>query len=186
MLAYLVGKIVSKGERQIVLSTGPLAFEIAVNDFLINAINLDQEVKIYTHLHSREDALELYGFLTQDEKEFFRLLISISGIGPRSAIGILSITTPDKLRQAISQEKAEMLTVVSGIGKKTAERIIIELKGKFKNFNPGVEGSVDSELFEALIGLGYKANDIRQVVQNLPAGEMTLSEKVKLALRNLS
>ena len=186
MLAYLLGKIAHKGERAIVLSSGSMAFDIAVNDFLLNEVREGQEVKIYTHLHSREDALELYGFLTQDEREFFRHLISISGIGPKSAIGILSITTPDKLRQAIIQEKAEMLTMVSGIGKKTAARIIIELKGKFKNFSASVDQSADKDLFEALISLGYNVGDIRQAVQTLPDKEMTLSEKVKIALRGLS
>lgn len=186
MLEYLEGKVVAKREREVVLSVGPLAFSIRVNDFLLNEVSKDQQIKIYTHLYSREDTLELYGFLTQEERKFFHLLISISGIGPKSAVGILSITTPERLKQAISQEKAGMLTKVSGIGKKTAERIIVELKSKFKNFSPAHDEPEDEDLFDALVGLGYKVGDIREVLKKLPAENIDLNQKIKLALKELS
>jgi Holliday junction DNA helicase RuvA len=151
-----------------------------------------ERVELYTHMAVREDAMTLFGFSTYEELELFEILIGVSGIGPKAGLGILTIANPSTIKMAIAKEDSSILTRVSGIGKKTAERVILELKNKFTmaDIIEGEIGSTEKEIMdhqdvvEALIGLGYGQSDVRKVLSNIPK-EKSLEEKIRLALREL-
>jgi len=144
-------------------------------------------VDLFIHTYVREDTLALYGFLAMEELEMFELLISISGIGPKAALGILSIATPKTIKTAILNEDASILTKVSGIGKKTAERVILELKNKVADISTGdkEEATVDVDAIEALITMGYSNTEAREALKNVPVDVKDVGARVKEALKNL-
>jgi Holliday junction DNA helicase RuvA len=129
--------------------------------------------------------LALYGFLALEELEMFELLISISGIGPKAATGILSIATPKTIKTAILNEDPSILTKVSGIGKKTAERVILELKNKVADISTGEkeEVAIDSDAIEALVSMGYTASEARDALKSVPQDVRDVGQRVKMALR---
>ncbi len=132
--------------------------------------------------------MELYGFLRKEELEFFKLLIGVSGIGPKSALGVLGMESVDKLRAAISEGRTELLTKASGVGKKTAERIILELRSKF--IQPGSEKIVgmmesDRDIVDALVNLGYTTGQARSALEKIDPAIVAMEERIKHALRIL-
>src|SRR3989338_1292817 len=159
MIYSIAGKLVFKKDNLLVLEVGGLSFKIFSQASVLAALpESGATVKIFTYLYFREDSIELYGFLSEKELELFQALNSISGIGPKSALGILGVTKIEQLVAAINEGKTELLTRASGIGKKTAERIILELKGKLSLIAaPQVISLMESdvELEETLISLGY-------------------------------
>lgn len=152
---------------------------------------LDQQIigdvlTLYTHTHVREDALELYGLPTVPEIEFFRRLIGIAGVGPRTALGVFAVAPLGDILRAISAGDPSLLTQVAGIGKKTAELIVIKLKDKHVELADTTSGdSAHGEAFAALESLGYSANVIRQTLAQLPAESASTEEKVAAALKLL-
>ena len=164
-----------------------IGYKIFVTDFAMGKIAGEEEVELYTHTYVREDALSLYGFLTLDELEMFELLISISGIGPKAAIGILTIAEPKTIRTAIITGDSSILTRVSGVGKKTAERVILELKNRIAEL-PGEDQGMaraDSEAIEALASLGYSVAQAREALKDVPEKVKDVSERVREALKRL-
>jgi Holliday junction DNA helicase RuvA len=149
--------------------------------------NADGTIDIFVHTYVREDTLALYGFLTLEEKEMFELLISISGIGPKASMGILSIATPKTIRTAILNEDPSILTKVSGIGKKTAERVILELKNKVADMTVGEkeEAVIDSDAIEAMVGMGYSVAEARDALKMVPVDVKDVGARIKQALKNL-
>jgi Holliday junction DNA helicase RuvA len=143
-----------------------------------------EKVKIYTHLHVREDIMDLYGFLDKKDLEFFEMLISISGIGPKGATNILNVASVDTLKKAISNEESSILTKVSGIGKKTAEKIILELKSKVGEEFIG-KGIGEGEALDALMSLGYKLQDSREALKKVPQNIEGVENRVREALKLL-
>lgn len=147
-----------------------------------------EPIFLWTHLAVRENALDLYGFLDRGALEVFELLITISGIGPKTALGILNVASPDMLREAVATEDTSYLTKVSGIGKKNAEKIVLELKDKLvttsADFERASRGAGD--VMEALLSLGYAERDIRNALKSLPKDLVSTSDKVKAALKTLS
>ena len=149
---------------------------------------IGQNIGVWTHLYVREDALDLYGFTDKDELEFFETLISISGIGPKSALGILEVAPVMSLKQAIVSEDETFFTKVSGVGKKTAQRLILELKNKLAKTITPIKGSDSAEMAEAmdaLVSLGYRERDARKVLQEMPKDIKGVEAKVKTALKIL-
>ena len=148
------------------------------------------EVDLVTHLRVREDELTLYGFASAAELELFELLLGVSGVGPRAALALLSIARPDELRQLIATEDIERLSRAPGIGRKTASRIVLELRGKLPSLVPASEpdeGALEREVIEALMALGYTASEARQAAARVGPGEATtLEEWVLAALRLLA
>jgi len=146
---------------------------------------IGDEVHLYTHLHLREDNVALYGFASTEELELFRLLISVSGVGPKSALAMLSAINPGQLATAIATGNVDLLCQVPGVGKKTASRLALELKGKLERFRAGalmVGG--DAEVIAALTSLGYSSAEAASAVATLPdSPELTIEEKVRLALQ---
>ncbi|MFZ2621491.1 MAG: Holliday junction branch migration protein RuvA [Minisyncoccia bacterium] len=185
MIGHLKGTIIHSDLKSIILDVSGVGYKIYTN-----TTNLETEkgkiVELWTYLAVRETALDLYGFSTKDELDFFELLISVSGIGPKSAIGILSIATLQNLRHAISSGDTSHLTKVSGIGKKNAEKIVIELKDKlvglYADMSHSMKGDVDA--LEALKSLGYGEREAREALKK--ADGDTTEKKVRSALKNLN
>lgn len=188
MIAKIRGKVSLLKDNYVIIDVGGLGYKVYLTAYTLGKIAGSEEVELFTYTHVREDILALYGFLSQNELEMFELLISISGIGPKAALGILTIASVDAIRMAVLNEDTSVLTKVSGVGKKTAERVILELKSKIAKLPAGSgvgeeKVSSDNEVLEALVGMGYSSFEAREAVKNLPKESKDLSEKIRLALR---
>ncbi len=185
MIGHLEGKVLFKGERYVVLDVGGVGYKIFVAASSKN-LSIGENAKLWTHLHVKEDALELYGFSHQAELEFFEMLISISGIGPRSALGVLALAPVDSLKRAISSGDTSYLTKISGIGRKTAEKIVLELKDKMgfgKVSFGGEEFKEDTDILDALIALGYSQRESREMLQKIPSNIRGREKRLREALK---
>lgn len=188
MIAKIRGKVSLLKDNYVIIDVGGLGYKVYLTAYTFGKIAEKEEVELFCYTHVREDILALYGFLFQNELEMFELLISISGIGPKAALGILTIASVDAIRMAVLNEDISVLTKVSGVGKKTAERVILELKSKIVKLPAGScvgeeKVSSDNEVLEALVGMGYSSFEAREAVKNLPKEVRDLSEKIRLALR---
>lgn len=188
MIYSIQGKISHLKTDFIVVETNGLSYQVFVTDFLLEKIKIDQNIKLFTYLEVRENAMELYGFKNQIELEYFKRLRSISGIGPKSTMNILSLVRLPDLEKAILSEKADILTKISGIGKKTAQRIILELKGKIaKTSKKPLESTEDDSLvIDALISMGYTLAQARQAIKKIPQEIQGTKKRLKQALKTLS
>jgi Holliday junction DNA helicase RuvA len=187
MIAKLNGKIEYAKDNYVVVDVSGVGYQAHVSDFCFGKIAGKKDVSIFVHTYVREDTLALYGFLELSEKEMFELLISISGIGPKAALAILSIAEPKTIKAAILNEDSSILTRVSGVGKKTAERVIRELQGKVDGLEAG-EGEeliADSEATEALMSMGYSATEAREALKTVSSDVTDVSERIKEALKNI-
>jgi holliday junction DNA helicase RuvA len=191
MIAYLKGKIINKTEKGLILLVDNIGYEIFVPEKILLKIKKEQEVQFYIYHKQKEDAQELYGFKDLVGRDFFMQLISVSGVGPKSALNVMSITSVQDLKEAIVSGDADIFKKVSGIGTKTAERIVVELKNKFgalkKNTFTNEIGEIDSnlEVFEALNALGFSDDLIRPVYNQIPRDLKNVSDKIKFALKLL-
>ncbi|MDP2668681.1 MAG: Holliday junction branch migration protein RuvA [bacterium] len=197
MIGHLSGKIIFKGEKHVILDVGGVGYKIFVTPAsspsfakaasFAEASKAESEgtTELWTHLHVKEDALELYGFLHQGELEFFELLISISGIGPRSALGVFALAPVDTIRRAIAEGDVSYLTKVSGIGKKTAQKIVLELKDKLSGGASVVSETLkdDADILEALVSLGYTQKDAREMLSKIPHGVAGRDKRLEAALK---
>ncbi len=191
MIAKLKGKIEYFKDNYAVLTVNDIGYKVYVSAYTLGKIsNLkDNEGKVSLHIytHVREDTLALYGFLALEELEMFELLISISGIGPKAGLSILSIATPKTIKTAVLNEDPSILTKVSGVGKKIARRVILELKNKVADISVGdkEEAVVDVDAIEALMTMGYSNNEARDALKTVPIEIKDVGQRVKEALRNL-
>lgn len=186
MIALLTGIVREKTAKSLTLVAGAVGYEVYCLPLLLEKIKVRDELTLYTHQYVREDALELYGFATSAERSFFRLLISVTGVGPKSALTVMSLTTLDELEAAIVQGDAGLLTKVSGIGTKTAARIIVDLKGKIASgSDAGSRTSVDGDAIDALVGLGYSVREAREALRQVQDAKLSSGQKVQAALKLL-
>ncbi len=189
MIAYLKGKIIAKGDRYLVVEHNGLGYKVYVTVTLRADLDISQEVEFFIFQYIREAASDLYGFKTQEELDFFEKLISVTGIGPKSALGVMTVAEVKEIKAAIVNNDPTILTKVSGIGRKTAERVVLELKEKVE-FLIGKEDKVtverNAEVIDAFVGLGYKVNEAREIVKKIPADLENTSDKIRWALKNLS
>src|SRR6185369_15938313 len=167
MIGSIRGKILLKTDKFVIVETCGVGYKVSVSPEILGLNRkVGEEISLFIHTHVREDALDLYGFLEYSELEFFEMLISVSGVGPRSALAILGLTSIDTLRHAIGTGDTSYLTKISGIGKKTAEKIVIELRDKVADKMKGEKsgGSLQGELdaLEALKSLGYSQIEARE------------------------
>ncbi len=182
MYSYLNGKIIECNSDLVVMDVNGIGYGFkAPNPF---AFAINTQIIVYTHLHVREDLMELYGFLTKEERTLFLKLISVKGIGPKSALAVLASGGVSEITSAIDRGDDKYLTRFPGIGPKAAMQIVLDLKGKisFDNEENSVNEYVD--VVEALISLGYKRTQVEKIVSSLPAG-LTESEAIKEALQQV-
>jgi Holliday junction DNA helicase RuvA len=185
MIGSIKGRIILKTEKFLIVETNGVGYKINVSpDTLSKVKKTGEETMLWVHTHVREDALDLYGFLERKELEFFEMLINVSGIGPRGALSILGITSTETLRRAIGTGDTSYLTKVSGIGKKTAEKIVIELRDKIGGGKGGgtLQGELDA--LEALKSLGYSQTEAREALKKVPS-EFNTNLKIREALKIL-
>ena len=195
MIAYIIGDVRSISEEDFVLENNQMGYLIKSSLSTLALLELNNEYKIYTSLQVREDDMSLYGFYSKEELEMFLLLTSVSSIGPKNAIGILSSMGVNDIKLAIVNSDIDKLTIAKGIGKKTASRIILELMDKVKkmpiedNTSPSKVITYTNEDFdvakEALMNLGYAQNDINNVLLELKDMDLSLEELVKESLKRL-
>ncbi|MBU0612221.1 Holliday junction branch migration protein RuvA [Patescibacteria group bacterium] len=185
MIGSIKGKIILKTDKFLVVETGGVGYKINVSpDTLSRSLKTNDDIFLWTHTHVREDALDLFGFLEMEELRFFEMLISVSGIGPRSALTVLSIASIETLRKAISSNDIAYLTKISGIGRKTAEKIVIELRDKIGKDDKDVSLRDELDALEALKSLGYSQIDAREALKKItPDGDT--NAKIREALKIL-
>jgi holliday junction DNA helicase RuvA len=189
MIGRLTGTLAGKSPPQILVDVNGVGFEVDVPmSSFYNLPALGERVVLLTHFVVREDAQLLFGFLTVEERSTFRLLVKISGVGPRMALSILSGLSVNELAQAVSLQESARLVKVPGIGKKTAERLLLELKGKLGDslaapatLNSGTQG----DILQALVALGYSDREAAAALKALPA-DVAVGDGIKLALRALA
>lgn len=190
MIYGLTGRLAVKDEHFLVIAAGGISFKVFAGERTLRSSGaVGGEIRVFTHFHVREDAMDLYGFLTEEDLRFFELLISISGVGPKSALSIIDVASMEELAAAIQEGRPDLLTKASGIGRKTAERIIIELRGKVASAQSGrvVEKmDTDADLVDALSNLGYRREEARSVLAKVPPEVSGVEARLKEALRLLS
>ena len=185
MIEHLTGKIIWSDIKYVILDVAGVGYKINTNTAIL-AKNKLETSDFWTYLAVRENSLDLYGFQSKEELDFFELLISVSGIGPKSALGILSLASLSNLRRAISTGDTSHLTKVSGIGKKAAEKIVLELKDKIGDFGESSESlSGDIDALEALKSLGYSERESREALKKV-TDVSGAGEKIRKALKLLS
>lgn len=189
MIGRLSGLLLDKNPAQLIVECNGVGYEVSVPmSTFYNLPATGERVTLLTHMVVREDAQLLYGFGTSQERELFRQLIKISGIGARTALGILSGMSVNDLAQAVTLQEVGRLTRIPGIGKKTAERLLLELKGKLGaelGTAPGTEGESSNDVLSALLALGYSEKEALLAIKQVPAGS-SVSDGIRQALKALS
>ncbi len=193
MIGSLRGKITLKTDKFIILETGGVGYKINVSPDTLSKLSAPRKsseqngalASFWIHTHVREDAFDLYGFLDHQELEFFEMLINVSGIGPKGALGILGIASIETLKKAIGTGDTAYLTKISGIGKKTAEKIIIELRDKMGEEKTGTSLQGELDALEALKSLGYSQGEAREAIKKVSSSFDT-NAKIREALKILA
>ena len=191
MIASLTGTLESLGGDGAIINVGGIGFQVYMPTSTLSVLGVvGKEVKLYTHLHLREDNVALYGFKSSEELGLFQMLIGVSGLGPRLALAMLSAMDAEKLIVAIATGSADLLTAIPGIGKKMASRLILELKDKIGTgwITTPAAGLVQesADVVAALVSLGYSVAEASRAVATLsPTADLSLEEKIKLALQYL-
>ncbi len=194
MISHLQGKVIDKDLRFCILDVGGVGYKVFASEDALSRLKIGETASFWTHLAVRENALDLYGFADKDSLGIFGLLINISGIGPKTALGVINVASPQTLRRAVSSGDLAYLTKVSGIGRKLAEKIILELREKIGVM--GGDGDIPHDLageadaLEALKSLGYSERESRDVLKKISGAEkdgatISTGEKVKKALKVL-
>ncbi len=189
MIGKLRGRVELVKDTFAIIDVNGVGYKVMLNEIALGKIakEQDQEISLFIHTNVKEDHIHLYGFMSLEELEMFELLLSVSGIGPKAGLAILTIASVATIKNAIFKEDYTLLTQVSGIGKKTAERVCLELRSKVE----GVEGEdkqeveASQEVIEALMAMGYSASEARESVQAIPDDVTDESEMIKLALRSI-
>ena len=185
----LSGKLKQRRDRFLIIGIGGVEFKVMVPATSESRLpKIGESLMVYTFLHIREGGADLYGFLSEEELSFFESLISVSGIGPKSAVSILSVAPIEQLMAAVSRGEAELLQKSSGVGRKTSERIILELKDKI--VAPGDEKAVlvmqsDNDIYDALINLGYSRRDAKDVLSKIDTSLTGTSDRLRDALKKI-
>lgn len=200
MIGYIKGTLEEVEEQYIIVDHQGMGYRIFVpGSAFSGAVSLGEEIKVYTYLHVKEDALQLYGFLTKDDLEVFKLLLGVNGIGPKAGLGILSALSADELRFAVLADDAATIAKAPGIGKKTAQKLILELKDKLnleEAFEKKLENHANApqvssdaavkEAVQALVALGYpNAEALRAVKRVDGAAQMDVEDILKAALKKM-
>lgn len=190
MIRLVRGTVIGRAKDYVVVDIGSSGGGIGVKVFVAEAVALavspGDAVTYHTYLQVREDALNLFGFAGEDELSMFELLLGVNGVGPKVALAALGVLTPDALRLAVANEEPAMIARVPGIGKRTAEKIVLDLRDKVKSVAGlaalAPSDNVDAEVVDALIALGYSVVEAQRAVQKLPKDAEGVEERLRLAL----
>ncbi len=187
MIAHLSGKLKSKDPALVVVDVGGVGYGLTVPVSTLSVLpEIGQSVELFTHTYVREDTLALYGFASGSELRLFEQLLSVSGIGPKVALAILSLSNPDDIRSAIASGDTAFLGSVPGVGKKTAERVVVELRDKMEMIDSRGDIVGNQDVIEALVGLGYRAEEARRAVAVVATSESETDAMLKAALKELA
>jgi Holliday junction DNA helicase RuvA len=190
MIAYLEGKVIYSTDKFIILNTGNVGYKVSLTPDTILACKKDAGVSLFIYTAVRENSIDLFGFKEASELSFFELLLDVSGIGPRSALGIIALAPIETIKRAIATGDVSYLNKVSGIGKKTAEKIIIELRDKLVNYKENADTPSalreEGDILEALKSLGYSQNEARDALKQVSPTFNSTNSRIKEALRILS
>ncbi|WP_073341343.1 Holliday junction branch migration protein RuvA [Caldanaerobius fijiensis] len=188
MFDYIWGQVVEIDDESVVVEVSGLGYQLYISKATAKMLNLGNTVKLYTYLHVRENEIKLFGFYDKNERRVFRSLISVSGIGPKVALNILSKYTPTEILTFIATDDVKSMTSIPGVGKKTAQRIIVELKDRVdkEDLISSVSsfGEATSEVVQALMALGFNKSEIAKVVDKIEGLE--IDDAIKMALKELS
>ena len=185
MIGSIKGKIIRKTDKFLIVETAGVGYKVNVSpDVLSKSGKTGEEIFLWIHAHVREEAFDLYGFVKEEDLEFFEMLLSVSGIGPRSALAILGVATIETLRKAVGTGDTAYLTKVSGIGRKTAEKIVIELRDKIGEEKSGSSLQGELDALEALKSLGYSQSEAREALKKV-SPELSTNVKIREALKIL-
>jgi Holliday junction DNA helicase RuvA len=187
MIGRLRGLLAGKGAEGVIIDVGGIGYEVAVTPrALVDLPGIGEEAVLHTHLYVREDQLALFGFMTEERRDLFRLLLGLSGVGPKVALATLGTLEPEELRRVVATEDADALTAVPGIGKRTAQKLMLELRAKLDVLDVEIAGATSSaaEVREALAGLGYGTEEIREAMRELPV-DLPLEDLLRLSLQEL-
>lgn len=192
MISYVAGELVATTATSVIIDHQGIGLEVLVPDSLLSKMPVaGSQVKIYTYFSVREDAMQLFGFATQADKDLFKLLITVSGIGPKGGLALMGTLSGDDIRFAILSEDAKTIATAPGIGAKTAKKLILELKDKIdmqqsKTDMTQHSSALQADAVSALTALGYSATDALRAVRAVPAAEnMTVEELLKQSLKNM-
>ena len=189
MIRMVRGTVMARGKDYLVIDVGGVGYKVFVPEPAALAADINEQLLLHTYLQVREDALNLFGFANADELAMFELLLGVNGVGPKVALATLGVLSPELLRSAIVSEEPAMIARVPGVGKRTAEKIVLELRDKLKQFGGGsglqslaYATDVDSEVIDALTSLGYSVVEAQRAVQKLPKEVGGVEERLRLAL----
>ena len=190
MIAYLKGQVLAKINSQIILETNNIGYLVALSENLLAESKSGDDLDVYIHHHIKEEASDLYGFKNLEDLELFELLLSISGVGPKTALGVFSVALASDIKEAISRGDSGLLTKVSGIGRKTAERIVLELREKIAQLNfysklSGEKSVVTGDEIDALMALGYSLSQAREALNSIDPTLKDSGARLKAALKGL-
>jgi Holliday junction DNA helicase RuvA len=186
MISYIKGVILTKEEGFVIVLNNDIGYKVFTIERDVARLSAGDTVEFFTYHYVREDEVRLYGFAVRQDQQMFELLFSVTGIGPKSAMGILNMATVDSINTAISKGDISLLTKVSGVGKKTAERVVLELSSKMKVFGEVTRETEGlSDALEALMSLGYSRNEAFGALEKVPDDVADPAEKVRLALKSL-
>ena len=190
MISYITGKIINKAKQKLtILTASGVGYEVGVAPILFLESELNSEFSLHTYLAVRENSLDLYGFQNLAERDLFMQFLDVTGIGPKSALHLISLGTVEEISSAIARGDSTYLTKVSGVGKKTAERIVVELKNKVQSLNSVSENGESSEnlgeVIDALVSLGYSKEEAREIVKSLDSKDKTSEQLVREALKRM-
>ncbi len=199
MIGFVQGKVDTISEDNVVIDTGAIGYNVRISAKTAQELpGIGQEVRLYTYTSVREDGISLFGFLSRDSLDIFKKIITVNGIGPKGGLAVLSVMSADELKFAIISGNAQAITKAPGIGKKTAERVILDLKDKISVEDTQIQkeissyaglpqtGKAQNEAVEALTALGYSATDALHAVRQIEhAEEMDVEAILKLALKNM-
>ena len=191
MIATLEGILESRGKDSLIINVGGIGFRVYVSGSTLSQLGaVKGKVSLYTHLHVREDNISLYGFASSDELALFKNLISVSGVGSKVALALLSALNPEQLVMAITSGDSDLISQAPGIGKKMASRLVVELRGKLEKEWKEVAlplAPESADAIAALTGLGYSLTEATKAISRLPdSGELSLEEKIKMALQQMA
>ena len=187
MIALLEGSIVAVRHDYAVVLAGGVGYKVHLTPYTLGKISGLPSARLHIFTNVREDAITLYGFLDEGELVMFELLISVNGVGPKMALGILSVAEPASIRAAVIGKDTSILTRISGVGKRTAERILLDLENKVgTSTEENIRGATEeSEVIDALSSMGYTPGEVREAMKLIPAGASRVEEKIGALLRVL-